>query len=241
MKIIDDLISSLKEDSTVNEVYSCVRFTAVISRNCGLASTLKEEHPHHTAVRGVGSLRGKPALDLAKYANSDNLLEASIGMATVNSLIDIDIAKCTGQNAFDILAEKGKDKNVAIVGHFPGIPRLRKITKKLWVIEQHPQPGDLLAEAAEEILPQADVIGITGTSLINHTLEKLLDLSKGKFIVMIGPTSPLTTVLFDYGIDAIGGVKVVEPQKTIRTIAEGATYPQIEGLTKLCLTRKKGG
>ncbi len=240
MKIIDDLISSLKKDSIVHEVYSCAFFTAVLSRNCGLASTFKEEHPHHLVVRGVGNLRGKSALDLAQCANSDNLLEASIGMATVNSLIDINEAKCTTQNAFDILAEKGRDKKIVIVGHFPWIPKLRELASKLWVIEQRLQLGDSPEEAAEEILPQADVVGITATSLINHTLEKLLDLSKGKFIVMIGPTSPLSPVLFDYEVDAIGGVKVIEPDKTIQTITEGAIYPQIAGLRKLCLMKKEG-
>ncbi len=237
MKIIDDLISSLKEDSIVREVYSCAHFTAVISRNCGLSTTFKDEPPHHTVVRDVGSLRGKSALDLAQYANSDNLLEASIGMATINSLIDIEQAKCTAQNAFAVLTEKGSDKNIAIVGHFPWIPKLREIARKLWVVEQRLQPGDLPEEAAEEVLPQADVVGITGTSFINHTLEKLLELSKNSFIVMIGPTTPLSPVLFDHGLDVIAGVNVVEPEKTIRSISEGAIFQQVEGVKYLTMAR----
>lgn len=237
MKIIDDLISSLKEDSIVREVYSCAHFTAVISKNCGLSTTFKDEPPHHTVVRDVGSLRGKSALDLAQYANSDNLLEASIGMATINSLIDIEQAKCTAQNAFAVLTEKGSDKNIAIVGHFPWIPKLREIARKLWVVEQRLQPGDLPEEAAEEVLPQADVVGITGTSFINHTLEKLLELSKNSFIVMIGPTTPLSPVLFDHGLDVIAGVNVVEPEKTIRSISEGAIFQQVEGVKYLTMAR----
>jgi hypothetical protein len=230
MKILDDLISSLGEDSAVQEIHSCVFWTAVISRNCGLSSTFHEEHPYHRAVRGVGSLRRKSALELVEYAKSDNILEASIGMAAINSLIDADEAKCVEENAFDILARKGKNKNIAIVGHFPWIPRLQNIAKKLWVIEQKPQEGDLPAEAAEEILPQADVVGITGTSFINHTIGKLLELSRNSFIVMIGPTSPLSPVLFDYGVDVIAGVKVVEPEETIRSISEGAIFSQVEGV-----------
>jgi len=199
VKIVDDLISSLGEDSVVGEVYTCTFWTAVVSRNCGLASTFREEHPHYRTVRGAGDLRGKPASELAEYAKSGNLLEASIGMATINSLIEIDETKCVAENALDILAEKGRGKNITVVSHFLWIPELRKVARKLWGLEQRPQAGDLPAEAAEDILPQADVVGITGTSLINHTIEKLLDLSKGSFIVLVGPTSPLSPVLFDWG------------------------------------------
>ena len=238
MKIIDDLISSIGEDSVVRGVYSCVFWTAVVSKNCGLASTFREEHPSHGIVREVGRLRGKSALELAKYAQSDNLLEASIGMATINSLIDIDEAKCDTENALDILAKKGEGKNVAIVGHFPWIPKIRKIAKKLWVLEHRPQDGDLPAEAAESILPQADVVAITGTSLINHTAEKLLELSRGGFIIMVGPTSPLSPVLFDWGIDVISGTKVVEPDKTICSISEGAIFQQVEGVKLLNMVRQ---
>ena len=162
---------------------------------------------------------------------------ASIGMAAINSLIDIDEAKCVKENAFDVLARKGRGKNIAIVGHFPWIPELRKVARKLWVIEQRPGEGDLPVEAAEDILPQADVVGITGSSFINHTVGRLLDLSKNSFIVMIGPTSPLSPVLFDYGVDVIAGIKVVEPKKAIHSISEGAIFSQVRGVRLIIMRR----
>jgi len=239
VKILDDLISSITEDSIVREVYACALWTAVVSRNCGLASTFREEHPHHGTVRGAGNLRGMSALELAEYAKSDNLLEASIGMAAINSLINVDGDKCVKENALDVLARKGRDKNIAIVGHFPWIPELRKIARKLRVIEQRPQEGDLPAEAAEDILPQADVVGITATSLTNHTVERLLDLSRNSFTVLIGPTSPLSPVLFDWGVDVIAGVKVVDAERAIRCISEGAMFKQMEGVQLVTMVREK--
>jgi uncharacterized protein (DUF4213/DUF364 family) len=237
MMVLDDLIASLDKDGTVHEVYSCVLWTAVMSRNWGLASSFRDEHPHHGRVRDVGRLRGKPALELVEYARSDNLLEASIGMATINSLIDIDETRCSDENAFDILTKRGRGKNIAIVGHFPWIPMLKDIAGKLWVIEQKPRGEDLPAEAAEEILPQADVVGLTGTSLINHTFPSLMKLCKNKFVVMVGPTSPLSPVLFDYGVDVISGVKVVQPQRMLACITEGAMFKQIEGLKLLSIKK----
>jgi len=227
MRILDDLISSLGEDSAVREIHACVFWTAVVSRYCGLASTFHEEHPYHQAVREAGSLRHKSALELAEYAKSDNVLEASIGMAAMNSLIATDEARCVEENAFDILAREGRDKNIAVIGHFPWIPKLRNIARKLWVIEQKPQEGDL----------PADVVGITGTSFINHTAEKLLELSKNSFVIMIGPTSPLSPILFDYAVNVIAGVKVVEPEKAIRSISEGAIFSQVEGVKLVTMVK----
>jgi uncharacterized protein (DUF4213/DUF364 family) len=96
----------------------------------------------------------------------------------------------------------------------------------------------LPAEAAEEVLPQADVVGLTGTSFENHTVDKLLDLSKNSFVVMLGPTTPLSPVLFDYGVDILAGTKVVEPDKTIRSISQGAMFRQVEGVRLVTMAKE---
>ncbi len=237
MQVLDDLVSGLDTGYTVAEVYSCVLWTAVKTRNCGLSSSFRQEHPHHGKVRCAGEIRGKPALELAQYAQSDNLLEASIGMATINSLLEVDESRCNNDNAGDILAEKGSGKNIAIVGHFPFTDKLKAAAKQLWVVEQRPSGEDLPAASAKDVLPKADVVGITGTSFINHTFEDLIGLCKGKFVVLVGPTSPLSPILFDYGIDVISGVKVVEPQKTVACITEGAMFKQIKGLKYLSMRK----
>jgi uncharacterized protein (DUF4213/DUF364 family) len=239
LKILDNLISSLKgNDFQVKSVHTCVFWTAVVSKHCGLSSTFRDEGPsHERGVRDVGSLTRKTALELVEYARSNSLLEASIGMATINSLIDIDESKCIEKNAFEIILEKGQGKNVAIVGHFPWIPKLREKVKNLWVLEQRLREGDLPAEEAEIILPQCDVVGITGTSFINHTLEGLLSLCRKAYIVMIGPTTPLSSILFDHGIDVICGTKVIDSESLIHSISEGATFKEVNGVRLLTLTK----
>ena len=239
IKILDDLISSLSGDSVVCEVHTCVFWTAVLSKHCGLASTFHEPHPSHRPVKHAGSLAGLSVLELAQYARSDNVLEASIGMAAINSLIDIDEAGSVKENALDVLVRKGRGKNIAIVGRFPWIPKLRTIASTLWIIEQSPREGELPAGAVEEVLPQADVVGLTGTSFINHTVDRLLALSKNSFVVMVGPTTPLLPVLFDYGVDVLAGVKVVEPDKTIRSISQGAIFSQVEGVRLITMAKER--
>jgi uncharacterized protein len=239
MKILEDVISSLKgRDVRLKNVHTCVFWTAAESMHCGLSSTFREPGPSHArGVRDVGGLTQKTALEVAAYARSDSLLEASIGMATINSLIEVDESRCVEKNAFQILVEKGEGKKVAVVGHFPWIPRLKDRVGTLWVLEQRVSKGDLPAQEAERVLPQCDIVGITGTSFINHTLEGLLNLCRNAYVVMIGPTTPLSSVLFDHGIDVICGTKVIDSDRLIRCISEGATFKEVSGVKLLTLVR----
>jgi uncharacterized protein (DUF4213/DUF364 family) len=239
MKILDDLIGSLKgNDFPVKSVHTCVFWTAVVSKCCGLSSTFRDEGPsHERGVRDVGNLTRKTALELAEYARSDSLLEASIGMATINSLVDVDESRCVEKNAIEIILEKGQGKNVAIVGHFPWIPKLKEKARNLWVLEQRLRGGDLPAKEAIRILPRCDVVGITGTSFINHTIEGLLNLCQKAYVVLVGPTSPLSSILFDCGIEAICGTRVIDAEKVIRSIGEGATFREVTGVKLVTLTK----
>jgi hypothetical protein len=215
----------------------------VCSRYCGLASTLIDDKPHgHAKVRDVGRLHLKTAREMAEYARSDNLLEASLGVAAINSLLDMDESRAVDINAGDVLVERGRGRKVALVGHFPFIPKLREDAAQLWVIEQHPVEGEYPAEAAAELVPQADVVAITGTALINHTLDGLLSLCRSDALVMVlGPSTPLSPVLFDHGAAIISGARVIDEEAALRTIGQGATFQQVEGVRLLTLTRLERG
>ena len=238
MKIIDDLISSLNFDAPVKEIRQGVFHTGVLTRYCGLAATLprdalKQEGP---LVKEPGFLLDKASRDLAHMVSSDSLLEAAIGMATINSLLEVDLASCTEINASEVILEKGEGKRVAIVGHFPFLPRVREKAKALWVIEKNPREGDFNETEADRFIPQADVVAITGTSLTNHTLPHLLELCNPKaFIIMLGDTVPLSPVLFDYGVHALSGTRVMDTDLALRCVSQGANFRQIKGTKKLTM------
>jgi uncharacterized protein len=240
MGILSDLIASLKgNDDPVREVLTGAYWTAVVSRDCGLASTFRhEEHPHRQGVRNVGRLTGKTALELAEYALSDYAMEASIGMAAINSLLEVDEKRWVEKNASQILLEKGEGKDVAIVGHFPFIPELRKKARNLWVLEQRPQEGDLSSQEAQNILPRCEVVGLTGTAFINHTLEDLLTWAGGKYILLIGPTTPLTPFLFEYGIQVLSGTVVTNKEEAFRCISQGATFREVRGVRRVTMMKE---
>ena len=240
MKIIDDLLSALNYGEPVKDIRQGPFQTAVLTRGCGLASTPHDAGPHYerAPVKEAGLLIGKTVLTLARMACSSSPLEAAIGMATINSLIEIDEQRCVQLNAGDLLIKKGRGKKVAIVGHFPFVPRLREVAKELWVIERQPQLGDFAENEAERLIPMAEVIGITGTAFTNHTITHLLNLCQPHaYVVILGGTVPLSPVLFDYGVDAISGIQVVDPTLVLRCVSEGTTFRQIKGIRLLTMMR----
>jgi len=240
MKILDDLLATLDFEAGVKDIRQGPFQTAVVTRYCGLASTPHHPdfHQHHAAVKEAGTLLTKSALELAHMAYSSSLLEAAIGMAAINSLLEVDERRCLELNAGDLLAKKGEGKPVALIGHFPFVPDLRRLASKLWVIEQYPKAGDFPESEAKNIIPRADVVGITGMAFTNHTIEGLLSLCRrDAYVVILGGTTPLSPILFEYGADAISGTKVFDSAAVLRGVSQGATFRQLAGVR--LLTMKK--
>ncbi len=239
-KILDDLLSALNFEADVRDICQGPFQTAVVTRHGGLASTPRGHgHPQDAApVEGMGTLMGKGALEIAQMAYSSSLLEAAIGMAAINSLLEVDEGCCVALNAGDLLAEKGMGKKVALIGHFPFVSQLRQVVKELRVIEQYPREGDFAESEAESLVPQADVVGITGMTFTNHTIEGLLSLCRPEaYVIILGPTTPLSPVLFHYGVDAVSGTKVVDPEAVLRGVSQGATFRQLKGIRLLTMQR----
>ena len=239
MSILDDLLSELHMDAPVRTVLVGAHWTVVCSRHCGMAATLMDDHAHgHSQVRDVGHLHSKTTCQLADYAHSDNLLEASLGVAAINSLLDVDESQAVEINAVDVLIEHSRGKNVALIGHFPFIPKLCPVVGQLWVIEQHPVEGDYPAEAADDLIPQANIVAIKRRALINHTLDGLLALCRPDALVMtLGPSTPLSPVLFNHGVSILSGSKVIDETAVLQTVGQGATFQQVVGVRLLTLKK----
>ena len=233
--IIDDLLDSLPAgDIPVRDVRVGPFWTVVwTERGAGLASTQRDAHtPHgHSLIRWAGDLVDHGAVELAGLLHSKSPMEAALGMATVNALLEVQEPSLTDRNASDEILERGKGKRVVIVGHFPFIPSVRQAVGRLDVLELDPGPNELPPKAAAEVIPEADVVAITGTSLVNKTFEKLFQYCRpDAYVLMLGPTSPLSPVLFDYGVDLIAGTRVVDPAAALAVAGQGAIFRQMRGV-----------
>ena len=246
MPITDVLLDELQGDAPVRQVLMGAFWTAVVLDTepvrCGLASTLRGETSHQgPPIPEAGNLLNYSARELAARLRSVETLQASIGLAAYNALLDVDERTCAQVNASELILERGAGRRVAIVGHFPFVDEIREAAESCWVLELHPRPGDVSADRADELLPQADVIALTSTSLINHTFDDLIELcSPESFVIMLGPSTPLSPVLFDTGVSVLSGTVVRDPERALRSISQGATFRQIKrngGLSLLSMTR----
>ncbi|MFA5518471.1 MAG: DUF4213 domain-containing protein, partial [Spirochaetota bacterium] len=105
MKILSSIINSIKEDSPVQEVRRGLHWTAVVSRKCGLASTMAQGRCSHD--NSDMPLTDMTALELAALCDDKNTEKASIGIAAINSLLKIDPEQYTDADGLKIISEMG--------------------------------------------------------------------------------------------------------------------------------------
>ena len=111
-------------------------------------------------------------------------------------------------------------QKVAVIGRYPGLSRYEQEVS-MTVIERKPKSQDLPDPAAEYILPEADWVFLTATSIPNKTFPRLVELAQNAKLVLMGPTVPWLPDLADMGIDYLAGVAVTNPSALRQTVAEG--------------------
>ena len=237
MSILNKLISSIENDAPVREVIISTHSTLVCSQRCGISATTLSIKPHgEEAIRDAGFLLLKTAMELSNYALSENPLEASIGLATINSIIDIDSTQLIPLDATLLSTKLSIGKNVTIIGHFPFIPKMKEVANHCWVLEQNPAPNEHSAGNSKEFIPQSDLVAISASTLINHTLEENLSLCRENTLVMlIGPSTPLSPILFEHNIGILSGILVEDERQVIKSVSQGAIFKQIQGVKRVVM------
>lgn len=204
-----------------------------------------------------GKLRGRPAGELAREALSGHGIRRAVGIAAVNAL-----AECCWQrrphpevelrldvDAFDATEIREGDLTVVVGAFVPFLKALKRRGQRYLVLEQDPatlKPDELPffrpAEEAPVIVPQADVLLITGSTLVNATLEELLALARPEArVTIVGPTvGMLPDAFLARGADVLGCVRIAEPDAFLDLLAEGGSGYHFFGRTaqKLVLARR---
>jgi uncharacterized protein (DUF4213/DUF364 family) len=229
-RILNSLI-----DQPLLRVQIGVHWTAVVVEQegmpkCGLASTLAVEHDHTSEpdIPAPGQLEKINALELAGWIRSEIPLRRSIGCAAINALLPRGPASWVEANAEEAMLEHGRGKKAVLVGHFPFAERLRDQFREFKVLDLHPGQGVLPASSAPDVLPEADLVAITGMTFINQTLPGLLELCrKDAYVLLLGPSTPLTPLWAEYGVNLLAGSIVEDIEGVLAALGQGATFRQL--------------
>lgn len=204
-------------------------------RRCGLAAAWRLPGEASEAA----SVQGRSARDLACELRTACGLRASQALATINAALPRTPERWRDQRLEDILRWRGVDKSVVIVGHFPFVDSLRPAVGSLAVLEENPRPGDLPAHSAPLVIPNADVVVITGMAFLNRTLEDLLRLcSPTAYVILAGPSVPLSPVWFAAGVHEVCGSVVLDIEAVLRAIQVGDGFHGVHqaGVRRVSMT-----
>src|SRR6516162_7107254 len=264
--MIGRILGSEPDEITVERAVVGLFFTGVKLSNgaAGTSATPIKSIPEAVccpssamAMPFPGKLAGRRAGDLAREALSGHGIRRTVGIATVNALADCCwrrrphpvVELRHGVDAFDETDIRHGDRVVVVGAFVPFLKELKRRGQGFLVLEKDAAtlkadelPFFRPAEQAAEILPNADVALITGSTLVNNTLEDLLALIRPEArVTVVGPTvGMLPDAFLARGADVLGCVRITDPDAFLELLAEGGSGYHFFGRSaqKLVLIRR---
>jgi len=194
-----------------------------------------------SAMPFCGDLIGKKLDDLLKYVDSKAPLVKAVIISIINALsawyIDISPEGTYhieyDKDAFDLVDDTDPSLPVVVVGAlWPVIHRLKERDSSYRIFElnrnalrEDELPFFVPPEEQDEALNSAGAVVMTGATLVTSTSEDLLSRTPPGIPVIIGgPTiSMIPDILFEWGVTAVGGVMVTDPDRLLATIMQGGS------------------
>jgi uncharacterized protein (DUF4213/DUF364 family) len=246
---IREILGGDFETITIERVVIGIFFTGVklSDGSCGICFTPIKEIPEAVccpssarAMPYPGKFTGKPAGEFIRDLSCAPPLKKALGIAILNALSDScrklrpdpEYRTETGNDALETLPLPENGYVVVVGALVPILRRLKARGKPFGILEldlRTLKPDELSfavpQENADDVIHRADLLVITGTTLLNNTLEPLLAGARhGAGIVVVGPTaSMLPGAFFRRGVTVLGGDNVTDPDSLLDTIAEGGS------------------
>ena len=191
-----------------------------------MATFLRPYKPGDTCYQNsyLGDQLGRPVTDLAdSFADSDDSLRLGLIKACLNASLPLPKGLFHA-NAVEPFAEMVKHCRTCFIGHFIQAEIWRDQGHPVTIIELQPRPGDIHWNDSKTALRNAELVFITGLTLLNDTfLEVIARTPHAKYRVLLGPTVPFNPLFFDYGIHLIGSTFISDVAVAIRYCQHGGT------------------
>ena len=237
------------EEIWIDDLVIGIFFTGVklSTGHAGVAFTPIGEIPEAvccptTAARmpQAGELEGIPASEVIKYALDPNVLKSAIGVATLNAISQLIVGSGNGNEYQTVVKKDGFDlleiqpyETVSLIGAFsPYIRRLKMMGNLFFVIEKNSQTLRLdemkhfkPESEMRDALEKSGVAILTGTSIVNHTVDQILSLLRnGIRTAIIGPTaSMIPNAFFKRGVRIMAGIQISNPDLMIKILKQGGS------------------
>lgn len=209
--------------------------------SCGVAGTIetKGEHGVKRTQRDFGAftpnqIKGQKVMHLLETEKPSNIVD-TLRIATLNA-ISSGLLPSSGykviedKDPFDLL-DLTQSRSIVIVGAFQSyIRKIAETKNSLQVLEMNPDslPTDFRhfyvpAHEYEKVLPDAEIVIITGLTLVNNTLDGLLNsINPDAQVIVTGPSANiLPEVLFAHNVKMIGATLITDPEMLFSTVSEG--------------------
>lgn len=244
MSVLETLLTDVPAGWRTVDVYVGANWTLVLaqdnqgSQRAGVAATPSAIAADSRFQLGHFALYDD-AQAMARLLLSDDETEAAVGLATLNALNQPDENMLSNADAADWLAAHSIEKSVAVFGRFPFVEdEIRPFARQVWVFEQNPQPGEFGAADMNAILPQAEIVAITSSTIVNHSIDSILaQTTPDSIVALLGPSTPLDVKLFNYGISALFGVQVVDVPQTVESVTAGEGFRTMHGVERIGMFR----
>ncbi len=233
---IREAVSPLAEERTLADVRIGLGYTAVMldDGRTGVAFTFHQDMPERCSLfKGKLPLEGRSASAALELMASDEKIETAVGLATANALANVAGDHLKTGDILDFIRVRPEDR-VGMVGMFgPLIRPLRQSARELLIFEKNQNRGPGLQPSTQIVkqLPDCQIAIITGTSIVNHSMDHFLHAAAAcREVVILGATTPLVPAAFkDTPVTALSGVLVSNPSDVLRIVSSAGGMRHFKG------------
>ncbi len=210
---------------TVEDVRIGASYVAVVltGGRIGLAARLKEFAGTQIEIPR-SAICGKRAESLLEdLVSGAGAIERALGLAAANALIHPSVAG-REEDSLGLMGLRPGER-VAMVGLFrPIVPRIEATGVRLSVIER-----DTPEKERKQVLGACEVAIVTATTLLNGTLEGILnELGEPRHVALMGPSTPLCEEIFrGTPVTHLGGSAIVDGAAVLQVISRGGGTPEM--------------
>lgn len=248
------------ENLTISDVRAGIYLTALrLSDNsCGVASTMANSHHECTKEkRDFGDytplkIKGQKVAGLLEEDKESGVI-STLRIAALNAISsgiirEPDYTILHDTDPIDLIKPE-PGKTVTLVGAFQSyIKRIEESGARLRVLEldekalvSGQEKYYVPANEYMKVIPDSEIIIITGMTLVNNTIDNLLEyVPRSAEVIVTGPSGSIVPdILFKYNVKIIGATRITDPDLLFEIAGEwGAGYHLFRYCAeKICVLR----